>query len=91
MLLKRFQLLGLSLFLLSLALPAITGSGANTYSITGTVSDKQKKPLSGVMVTAFDSVEDKMITAFTKKAGASSCPGSRIATISCGSLARIRR
>jgi hypothetical protein len=81
--LKRFQLLGLSLFLLSLAIPATTGSGANSYSITGAVSDQQKKPLSGVMITAFDAVEDKTITVFTKAVGPSNCRGSRTATTSC--------
>ena len=73
--LKSLQLLGLSLFLLSLGIPATNGSGANSYSITGAVSDEQKKPLSGVMVTAFDSVEDKMITAFTKEGGRFKLPG----------------
>ncbi|HLF84227.1 MAG TPA: carboxypeptidase-like regulatory domain-containing protein, partial [Blastocatellia bacterium] len=73
--LKRFQLFGLALFLLSLAIPATTGSGASSYTITGAVSDAQKKPLSGVMITAFDAVEDKTITVFTKPGGRFKLPG----------------
>ncbi|HXU39960.1 MAG TPA: carboxypeptidase regulatory-like domain-containing protein [Blastocatellia bacterium] len=66
---KKLLLFGFSLFLLSLAIPSTTGSASNSYSIAGAVVDQQKKPLAGVMVTAFDSVEDKMITVFTKEGG----------------------
>jgi len=68
MAIKKLLLLGFSLFLLS-TIPATTGSASNSYSITGAVIDQQKKPLPGVMITAFDSVEDKMITVFTKEGG----------------------
>jgi hypothetical protein len=73
--LKKLLLLGVSLFLLSLAIPPTTGSSPNNYSIAGTVSDQQKKPLSGVMITAFDAVEDKTITVFTKEGGRFKLPG----------------
>jgi hypothetical protein len=71
----RFLVLGFSLLLLSLVIHATTGNGANSHSITGAVVDQQKKPLSGVMVTAFDAVEDKMITVFTKDGGRFKVPG----------------
>src|SRR5438309_2157859 len=71
----KYLLFGFSLFLLNLAIPTTTGSGANSYSITGAVIDQQKKPISGVMVTAFDAVEDKMITVFTKEGGRFKVPG----------------
>ena len=73
--LKSVQPLGLSLFLLTLAIPTTTGRGANSYSITGAVTDQQRKSLSGVMVTAFDAVEDKMITVFTREGGRFKLPG----------------
>ena len=73
--LKSVQPLGLSLFLLTLAIPTTTGRGANSYSITGAVTDQQKKAISGVMVTAFDAVEDKMITVFTREGGRFKLPG----------------
>lgn len=66
---KKLLLFGFSLFLLGLAIPATTGSASNSYSIAGAVVDQQKKPLAGVMITAFDAVEDKMITVFTKEGG----------------------
>ncbi|HSE36942.1 MAG TPA: carboxypeptidase-like regulatory domain-containing protein, partial [Blastocatellia bacterium] len=73
--LKGFQLLALGLFLVGVTIPSTTGSASNSDSLTGVVTDAQKKPLNGVMITAFDSVEDKMITAFTKEGGRFKLPG----------------
>jgi len=73
--LKKSLLLAFSLFLLSLVIPSTTGSSPNNYSIAGTVTDQQKKSLSGVMITAFDAVEDKTITVFTKEGGRFKLPG----------------
>jgi virginiamycin B lyase len=73
--LKKFLLLGLGFLVLSLASPANIDSAAKSHSIAGVVIDNQKKPLSGVMITAFDSVEDKMITVFAKEGGRFKLPG----------------
>src|SRR5437762_13151949 len=67
--LKRFTLLGFIFLTLIIATGASSGIGSGSSRISGVVTDQQKKPLSGVMITAFDSVEDKMITVFTKEGG----------------------
>src|SRR5512143_510347 len=73
--LKKCILFSISLLVLSLATPASTGDGANSYSIAGAVTDQLKRPLSGVMVTAFDAVEGKSITVFSRERGRFKLPG----------------
>jgi len=72
---KKLLLFGVSLLWLSVALPSQTNSLSGSNSISGSVMDQHAKPLSGVMITAFDSVEDKMITVFTKERGTFRLPG----------------
>src|SRR5262245_12055173 len=67
--LKKSLLLGASLFLLSLLLPTSNGARANSHSITGSVTDQNKKPLTGAMITAYDAVENKTISVFSKAGG----------------------
>src|SRR5262245_39974779 len=67
--------MALSFSFLSLIAWERTGSGADSYSITGAVTDQQKKPLSGVMITAYDSVQEKAITVFTREGGRFKVPG----------------
>src|SRR6185295_7730209 len=72
---KKSILLGFSFILLSLAFRETTGMGATSYSINGSVTDQQKKPLSGVMITAFDATENKTISVFTRDGGRFKLPG----------------
>src|SRR5262245_54388293 len=73
--LKRILPIALCFLLLSLVAWETTGSGADSYFITGAVADQQKKPLSGVMITAYDSVQEKTITVFTGEGGRFKVPG----------------
>src|SRR4030095_16099398 len=72
---KKWLSLSVCLVLLSLAGYETTSGGPNSYSITGLVSDQLKKPLSGVMITAYDSVGEKIITVFTQAGGRFKLPG----------------
>ncbi|HLG16826.1 MAG TPA: carboxypeptidase regulatory-like domain-containing protein [Blastocatellia bacterium] len=55
--------------------PTPIESSAVGYSISGTVTDQHKKPVSGAMITAFDAAENKMTTVFTKAGGRFKLPG----------------
>jgi streptogramin lyase len=68
-------ILGAVALLFVSTLSLISGEGAGGYSITGTVFDQQKGPVSGVMVTAFDAVENKSITVFSRQGGRFKIPG----------------
>ena len=72
---KKWLPLIVGLVLLSMAGYEATSGGPNSYSITGVVSDHQKKPLSGVMITVYDSAEDKTVTVFTQAGGRFKLPG----------------
>ena len=72
---KKYLFLIFGLYLLGLAIPSTPGSSANSYSITGAVSDAHNKPLAGVMITAFDAVDDKTTSVFTMHGGRFKLPG----------------
>src|SRR5215813_11525070 len=73
--LKKILPIALCFLFLSMIAWETTGSGADSYSITGAVTDQQKKPLSGVMITAYDPVQEKAITVFTREGGRFKVPG----------------
>jgi len=72
---KKYLFLIFGLYLLGLAIPSTPGSSANSYSIIGAVSDAHNKPLAGVMITAFDAVDDKTTSVFTMHGGRFKLPG----------------
>src|SRR5262245_42141878 len=63
---RKSILIAFGLLLVVLAIQTTKEAEANNYSISGDVTDQNKKALTGVMVTAFDAVENKSITVFSK-------------------------
>lgn len=70
----RLYLLLFGAFALCFYNTELIGNGATGHSIGGTVTDGQKRPVSGVMVTAFDVVENRMTTVYTRQDGSFSVP-----------------